>query len=203
MSAAPWKQCRRCTQPSWKPGAAGPLPKLTKWSPFAPKGRIDLATVDNEISRLGRLWSGNTANREDGLAASLDAERLYEIDPFDRVQLTYVASICRESSSLSEAGRHLFFRLSLRNETRISTYPSMTDRCFQLKSSHYHGAARRLRIYSSCAVKPRLLTDERAAPTPLPWCDLQFICNAGVVPDKALNSQARQIPMSPPTAFPH
>ncbi|GAB7552260.1 hypothetical protein NRB_17620 [Novosphingobium sp. 11B] len=72
------------------------------------KGRIDLATVDNEITRLGRLWSGNTANKEDDLATVLDAQRLNEIDPFDRVQLAYVVETCRESTSLSEAGRRLF-----------------------------------------------------------------------------------------------
>lgn len=81
---------------------------VTRMATFAPKGRIDLATVDNEVTRLERLWSGNTANREDGLARILDAERLDEIDPFDRVQLAYVVETCRESTSLSEAGRRLF-----------------------------------------------------------------------------------------------
>ncbi|WP_334185695.1 RNA repair transcriptional activator RtcR [Novosphingobium sp.] len=81
---------------------------VTRMATFAPKGRIDLATVDNEITRLGRLWSGNTANKDDGLVTVLDAERLGEIDPFDRVQLAYVVDTCRESTSLSEAGRRLF-----------------------------------------------------------------------------------------------
>ncbi|WP_454796930.1 hypothetical protein [Novosphingobium lindaniclasticum] len=81
---------------------------VTRMATFAPKGRIDLATVDNEIARLGRLWPVSNASNEDELAAFLDAERLDEIDPFDRVQLAYVVDTCRESTSLSEAGRHLF-----------------------------------------------------------------------------------------------
>jgi len=31
-----------------------------------------------------------------------------EIDPFDRVQLAHVVEVCRESKTLSEAGRTLF-----------------------------------------------------------------------------------------------
>ena len=36
------------------------------------------------------------------------AEGLGEIDPFDRVQIAYVISICKESKSLSDAGRKIF-----------------------------------------------------------------------------------------------
>jgi transcriptional regulatory protein RtcR len=35
-------------------------------------------------------------------------DQLNKIDPFDRVQLVYVISPCRESRTLSEAGRALF-----------------------------------------------------------------------------------------------
>jgi transcriptional regulatory protein RtcR len=84
---------------------------------FAPKGRIDIATVDNEVARLQRLWSGS-AERGDGLDAVLNAGQLTEIDPFDRVQLAYAVEVCRESASLSEAGRRLF---AASRERRAST----------------------------------------------------------------------------------
>jgi transcriptional regulatory protein RtcR len=38
----------------------------------------------------------------------LDAERLEEIDLFDRLQLAAVIKVCRERRTLSEAGRTLF-----------------------------------------------------------------------------------------------
>ena len=38
----------------------------------------------------------------------LGERRLEKLDLFDRVQLAYVARVCRESETLSEAGRKLF-----------------------------------------------------------------------------------------------
>lgn len=37
-----------------------------------------------------------------------DAQRLTEIDPFDRAQLIEVIRVCRSSRNMSEAGRKLF-----------------------------------------------------------------------------------------------
>jgi transcriptional regulatory protein RtcR len=81
---------------------------LTRMATFAPSGRIDVATVDAEISRLSRLWSSAAPVLNDGLDALLDAQALDALDPFDRVQLAEVVRICRASRSLSEAGRTLF-----------------------------------------------------------------------------------------------
>lgn len=90
---------------------------VTRMATFAPKGRIDLATVEGEIARLRRLWSGG-AQADDGLATLLGADQIAEIDPFDRIQLAYVVAVCRESPSLSEAGRRLF---AASRERRAST----------------------------------------------------------------------------------
>jgi transcriptional regulatory protein RtcR len=90
---------------------------VTRMATFAPKGRIDIATVDSELARLQRLWSGS-AERNDGLDAVLDPAQLAELDPFDRVQLAYVWQVCEESPSLSEAGRRLF---AASRERRAST----------------------------------------------------------------------------------
>jgi len=81
---------------------------VTRMATLSPKGRIDLDCVDAEIVRLQRLWSGQSDQGEDVLAALLDGEALAAIDPFDRVQLVETIRVCRKSRSLSEAGRTLF-----------------------------------------------------------------------------------------------
>lgn len=81
---------------------------VTRMATLSPKGRIDLECADVEIARLQRLWSGQSDQGEDVLAALLDREALDAIDPFDRVQLIETIRVCRRSRSLSEAGRALF-----------------------------------------------------------------------------------------------
>ena len=80
---------------------------ITRMGTLSPRGRIDVECVDAEITRLKRLWAGTQAMHDDGLAALL-GEAVVAIDPFDRVQLAETVRICRESRSLSEAGRTLF-----------------------------------------------------------------------------------------------
>lgn len=77
---------------------------------LAPQGRINEETVCEEIARLRRLWAGSLAADEPEamLAGLFSAERLKEIDPFDRAQLATVVAVCRRSNSLSSAGRELF-----------------------------------------------------------------------------------------------
>ncbi|MGF7149170.1 transcriptional regulatory protein RtcR [Sphingomonas zeicaulis] len=82
------------------------MASVTRMATLSPGGRIDVECVDLEIGRLRRLWSAESG--DDGLAALLPADALAEIDPFDRVQLAYVITVCRQSRSLSEAGRTLF-----------------------------------------------------------------------------------------------
>lgn len=81
---------------------------VTRMATLSPKGRIDLDCVEAEIGRLQRLWSGQRADAIDILAEILTPEALAVIDPFDRVQLAETVRVCRNSRSLSEAGRTLF-----------------------------------------------------------------------------------------------
>jgi transcriptional regulatory protein RtcR len=74
---------------------------------LAPGGRIQSATVDVEIQRLRSSWGNVGADNDNALAGML-GDRVSEIDAFDRAQLQYVIGVCRESSSLAEAGRQLF-----------------------------------------------------------------------------------------------
>jgi transcriptional regulatory protein RtcR len=80
---------------------------ITRMATFAPSGRIGTDTVEAEKVRLKRFWSGGGGD-SDGLDRILSADRLGEIDPFDRVQLAEVIRVCRRSRSMSEAGRTLF-----------------------------------------------------------------------------------------------
>jgi transcriptional regulatory protein RtcR len=75
---------------------------------LAPRGRIRIEEVEEEIGRLRESWQrpGSTAS----VVESVDLGGLVEeeLDPFDRVQLAHVVAVCRRSRSLSEAGRELF-----------------------------------------------------------------------------------------------
>lgn len=81
---------------------------VTRMATLSAKGRIDTDAVEAEVHRLARLWSGQDQDESDILAEVLSPTALAEIDPFDRVQLAAVIQTCRQSRSLSEAGRTLF-----------------------------------------------------------------------------------------------
>ena len=84
---------------------------------LAERGRITLAMVDEEVASLRAQWS---AAAHDGDAALL-AECLPDptaIDEFERAQLAAVIRACRESKSLSAAGRRLFAASRLEKASR-------------------------------------------------------------------------------------
>jgi transcriptional regulatory protein RtcR len=74
---------------------------VTRMATLAPKGRITVECVEAEVVRLREGWREPTQKNELG-------NSFYEIDPFDRVQLEFVIKTCRESKTLSDAGRKLF-----------------------------------------------------------------------------------------------
>ncbi len=82
---------------------------ITRMVTLAPKGRIDETTVEEEIARLKSLWSdGRRGEPGELLREVFPPERIARIDLFDQAQLATVIAICRESASLSAAGRRLF-----------------------------------------------------------------------------------------------
>jgi len=84
---------------------------VTRMATLAPRGRIRVEEVDEEIQRLKENWRrpGAPAWAENvDLDALLTEEVLAKLDPFDRVQLAYVAGVCQRCKSLSDAGRELF-----------------------------------------------------------------------------------------------
>jgi len=80
---------------------------------LAPGGRISVEVVAEEIERLEQGWRGHAVPAAAALATlcwrkPLSPQQLAQMDRFDRVQLADVVRVCRESPSLSEAGRELF-----------------------------------------------------------------------------------------------
>lgn len=85
---------------------------VTRMATLAPRGRIRVEEVDEEIVRLKESWrrpgGKSTITQEIDLLDLLDEAACEEIDPFDQVQLCHVIVVCRRSKSISEAGRELF-----------------------------------------------------------------------------------------------
>ncbi len=75
---------------------------------LAPRARITLASVEQEIETLQAHWESAKQDPDAELLSSVLGEEARLLDPFDRVQLAYVIRTCQQSPSLSAAGRSLF-----------------------------------------------------------------------------------------------
>ncbi len=87
---------------------------ITRMATLAESGRINDAIVEGEIKRLRQLWRpfGDTVQASNAHTADLDTllgtDAAARLDQFDALQLQAVVGICRQSLSLSDAGRKLF-----------------------------------------------------------------------------------------------
>jgi transcriptional regulatory protein RtcR len=83
---------------------------VTRMATLSTGGRITQEILDAELDRLRSSWSAvpDRADDEGVLASVLGPKVLEQLDLFDRVQLAAVIGVCRESATLSEAGRKLF-----------------------------------------------------------------------------------------------
>jgi len=82
---------------------------VVRMGTLAQGGRISVQIVEEEIERLKTSWERLQTGQSGGLLPEvLDRAACDEMDLFDRVQLEYVLRICRDSRSLSDAGRRLF-----------------------------------------------------------------------------------------------
>jgi transcriptional regulatory protein RtcR len=90
------------------------MASVTRLATLADGGRISTSLVDAELQRLRWHWQHAGADAATVGAVQLDtlidAEALDAMDLFDRLQLEAVVRICRESKTLSDAGRKLFHR---------------------------------------------------------------------------------------------
>lgn len=82
---------------------------VTRMATLADGGRISAALVDAEIQRLRWLWQPAliSSKSDFDLDALLPVDGAGKLDLFDRLQLEAVVRICRESPTLSDAGRRL------------------------------------------------------------------------------------------------
>ena len=87
---------------------------VTRLATLADGGRIPVELVEAEIQRLHWLWQRGAPAGNGGGKVRLDAllpdGAADALDLFDRMQLEAVIGVCRESDSLSEAGRKLYDR---------------------------------------------------------------------------------------------
>lgn len=82
---------------------------IVRMATLAPGGRITTEVVNDEIERLRGRWQAQPdIEGEKMLERLLGKEGLHALDLFDRQQLASVIQVCRESRTLSEAGRALF-----------------------------------------------------------------------------------------------
>ena len=85
---------------------------------LAPRARITQSMVEQEIETLERQWRGAHVDEDDQLLGELLGDQIDDIDPFDKAQLAFVARTCRNSPSLSAAGRSLFSASRLQKTSR-------------------------------------------------------------------------------------
>jgi transcriptional regulatory protein RtcR len=93
----------------WKSNFRDLNAAVIRMGTVAEGGRISVQIVEEEIGRLAASW--NSVERdvsEHTLLGIVGRNQWTEMDLFDRVQLARVIEICRESHSLSDAGRKLY-----------------------------------------------------------------------------------------------
>ena len=84
---------------------------VTRLATLSDAGRIADQQVDDEIGRLKKLWSHNAGAPPAGaidLARYMGDERAAALDLFDSMQLESVIAVCRQSRTISDAGRKLY-----------------------------------------------------------------------------------------------
>jgi transcriptional regulatory protein RtcR len=82
---------------------------VERMATLAPAARIAPAEVEAEVARLRETWSEGQVSDDDALLHQhLGAQRVGDLDRFDRVQLADVLRVCQSARNLSDAGRVLF-----------------------------------------------------------------------------------------------
>jgi len=78
-------------------------------STLAPGGRMTKDVVQEEISRLKVLWNAAEKDIDKKLLNEvIGAVHAEQLDRFEKVQLADALKVCKESKSMSEAGRKIF-----------------------------------------------------------------------------------------------
>ncbi len=83
---------------------------ITRMATLSPGGRITKQVLGGEMERLKASWTKPLADDDNAavLGGVLCDKVKEKLDLFDQAQLAFVIRICRESATLSDAGRKLF-----------------------------------------------------------------------------------------------
>jgi transcriptional regulatory protein RtcR len=83
---------------------------IRRMAVMAPAGRITVDVVRQETQRLAHAWqaAAPAADHEQLLRQVVGGDALQRMDAFDAIQLAGVIGVCRQSTTLSDAGRRLF-----------------------------------------------------------------------------------------------
>ncbi len=123
-AADAWLRFSRAPDTDWPGNFRDFSGAVLRLCTLAPRGRITLSQVNEEIEALKHRWA--TASKDDD--ANLVADVINEeIDPFDIPQLAHVIRVCQSSKTLSEAGRKLYTvsraqRSSVNDSDRLRKY---------------------------------------------------------------------------------
>jgi transcriptional regulatory protein RtcR len=96
---------------AWKGNFRDLSAAVTRLATLSEAGRITDSVVDEEIRRLNRMWqhhNGRTGRPEVDLAELMGEQAAAQLDLFDALQLQAIIQVCRQSNSLSDAGRTLY-----------------------------------------------------------------------------------------------
>jgi transcriptional regulatory protein RtcR len=117
---------------------------VRRMATLSSSGRITVPLVEEEVQRLRLAWRSTEATTggsgRDPLDGLLDPEQRDRLDLFDLEQLRAVVRVCRESRTLSDAGRRLFAvsrtKRTVRNDAdRLRKYLAR----FDLSWAEVHG----------------------------------------------------------------
>jgi transcriptional regulatory protein RtcR len=83
---------------------------VIRMATLSPGGRITNEVLNTELGRLRSAWSApaDAADHDAILTSVMSSKALEGLDLFDRAQLAFVINVCRQCTTLSEAGRKLF-----------------------------------------------------------------------------------------------
>lgn len=82
---------------------------VTRMATLATGGRISAEGLAMELERLQSAWAPAAADSQaDAVLELLGEAAAAKLDLFDRAQLGFVIGVCRDSATLSDAGRKLF-----------------------------------------------------------------------------------------------
>lgn len=109
----------------WKANFRDLNASITRMATLSDGGRIDMATVRNEIDNLRYLWLlDQEQHRKDhaNLSTLLPEDVLAEMDYIEKIEFAAVVEVCRQSKDAATASRALYDKSRLRRKTKNDSH---------------------------------------------------------------------------------